>query len=384
MEENATWLDVVIKRLRFFTRPLPLASAVGALLLGVFVWDYLRHPEWFGAFEDDATGPNEEGNLTGLTPEERAAAAGLDSLTVLMNELGVEPGNNPRIQALPEGDLTNQSSFLNGALALSQGNNNSSSSIATSPFADYLQQYQFGRNSLAPDSASSDTGGQFGSISVNSFGNPTAATEQRPINPLAEALQNQAGLSGAVSAQPNSPLANELRSLSNSRAQQTAETETGGTESATRENGQITLPPGEFSSEITTIPGINFPVLPTLPQMSPPPGTTGYTPPASLDLMPPLPGSTTSTSTFLGTPAAPSSSGLAGTSSGTGVPNLNSSNVDVSNGYVTPYAPTGAGVTTAPVTPTVPQPFSAPRAPGVYTGGGYINTFANPSTPPQP
>ncbi|WP_204138924.1 hypothetical protein [Halomicronema sp. CCY15110] len=378
--ENATWLDVVIKRLRFFTRPLPLASAVGALLLGAFVWDYLHHPEWFGAFEDDATGPNEEANLTGLTPEERAAAAGLDSLTVLMNELGVEPGNNPRIQALPEGALTSQDSFLSEVLALAEGNG-SGASIATSPFSDYLQQYQFGRNSITPEATPSSPGGQFGGISFGTFGNPSA-TEQRPINPLAEALRNQAGLAGAVQTQPDSPLANELRSLFNS-AQPTAGTSTGGRATATGANGQITLPPGEFSSQITTIPGVDFPVLPTQPQMSPPPGTTGYTPPASLDLMPPLPGSTTSTSTFPGNPAAPSNSSLTGASSGTGVPNLNSSNVDVSNGYVTPYAPTGAGITTAP-TPTVPQPFSAPRAPGVYTGGGYINTFANPSAPPQP
>jgi len=377
--ENATWLDVVIKRLRFFTRPLPLASAVGALLLGVFVWDYLRHPEWFGAFEEDGSGPNEEANLTGLTSEERAAAAGLDSLTVLMNELGVEPGNNPRIQALSDEDSADQSSLLDGALALSQANNNSSSSIAPSPFADYLQQYQFGRNSLAPESSPNDAGGQFGSIRTNSFGNPTATTEQRSINPLAAALLNQSGLSGAVSSQSNSPLANELRSLSNN-APQVSETETEMTEKTTGENEQITLPPGEFSSQITTIPGVDFRVLPTLPQMSPPPGTTGYTPPASLDLMPPLPGSTNSTSRT----AATSNSGLTGTSLGTEMPNIDASNVDVSNGYVTPYAPTGAGTTTAPVTPAVPQPFTAPRAPGVYTGNGYINTFANPSSPPTP
>ncbi|RZM77921.1 hypothetical protein [Leptolyngbya iicbica] len=369
--EDATWLDVVIKRLRFFTRPLPLASTVGVLLLGVFVWDYLRHPEWFGAFEDDAVGPSEEADLSGLTPEEQAAAAGLDSLTVLMNELGVEPGNNPRIQALPEGDITNQSSFLNEVLALSQGNN-SGSSIATSPFSDYLQQYQFGRNSRSTESTASNTGSQFSGISFNSFGR-SSATERRPINPLAEALQNQAGLAGAVSTQSDSQLANELRSLSSS-AQQTATT-TGEGENATRENGQFNLPPGEFNSQITTIPGVDFPVLPTQPQMSPPPGTTGYTAPASLNLIPPLPG--TSTSTIPGSTLATPTSGFPGTASGTGVPNLNSPNVDVSNGF-TPYTPVGGSTATPTVAPP-PPPFTAPRAPGVYTGGGYINTFSNPS-----
>ncbi len=370
--ENATWLEVVIKRLRFFTRPLPLASAVGALLLGVFVWDYLRHPEWFGAFENDSSGPNEEIDLSGLTPEEQAAATGLDNLTALMNELGVESGTTPRIQALPEGDITGQNSFLNEVLALAQGNNPSSSST-TSPFSDYLEQYQFGRNSLMRESSPRNAGGQFGGISFSSVGN-TTSTEQRPINPLAEALQNQAGLAGAATTQPNSPLANELRSLS-ATPQETAE-------NPSSEGGQTALPPGEFSSQVVTIPGVDFPVLPTQPQMSPPPGTTGYTPPASLELIPPLPGSATSSSPFPGTAAPASNSGLPGAPSAAGVPNLNTSGVDVSNGFVTPFAPTGPSATTSP-TPVEPQPFTAPRAPGVYTGGGYINTFANPGAPPS-
>ena len=369
--ENATWLEVVIKRLRFFTRPLPLASAVGALLLGVFVWDYLRHPEWFGAFENDSSGPNEEIDLSGLTPEEQAAATGLDNLTALMNELGVEPGNTPRIQALPEGDITGQNSFLNEVLALAQGNNPSSSST-TSPFSDYLEQYQFGRNSLRLESSSSNARGRLGGISFSSVGN-TTATEQRPINPLAEALQNQTGLAGATSMQPNSRLANELRLLS-APPQETAE-------NPANEGGQTSLSPGEFNSQIVTIPGVDFPVLPNLPQMSPPPGTTGYTPPASLELMPPLPGSATSSSPFPGTAAPASNSGIIGTPSAAGAPN---SGVDVSNGYVTPYAPTGpSAANSSTPTPIAPQPFTAPRAPGVYTGGGYINTFANPSAPPS-
>ncbi|NEQ42371.1 MAG: hypothetical protein F6K00_01935 [Leptolyngbya sp. SIOISBB] len=372
--ESTSWLDVVIKRLRFFTRPLPLASTIGALLLGVFIWDYLRHPEWFGAFEDESAGPNEELDLSGLTPEEQAAATDLDNLTLLLNELGVEAGNNPQTQVLPTGDATAQNSFLNETLALSQPNA-ASAQLGDSPFSGYLQQYEFGRNSLRINSGASSAGSQFGGVNFNYFGRTnrdTTATSDQPINPLAEALSNQAGLAGAVQTQEDSPLANELRSQSDPNQVVSQETADGTT--------QDTLPPGEFSSQTVTIPGVDFPVLPTLPQMSPPPGTTGYTAPATLDLMPPLPGSSSSSpAAFPGAASPLPSTGVSGVTAGTGLPSTSSSDIDVSNGFVTPYTPVVPTVT--PAQSATPQPFTAPRPPGTYTGGGYINTFSNPSGP---
>lgn len=371
--ESTSWLDVVVKRLRFFMRPVPLASTIGALLLGVFIWDYLRHPEWFGAFEGESVGPNEELDLSGLTPEEQAAATDLDNLTLLLNELGVESGNSPQTQALPTGDLTEQNSFLNETLALSQPNA-ASPQPGASPFSGYLQQYEFGRNSLRSSGGTSSTGSQFGAVNFNYFGRTngdTMATSDQPINPLAEALSNQAGLAGAVQTQEDSPLANELRSQSDPSQDASQATADGTT--------QDTLPPGEFSSQTVTIPGVGFPVLPTLPQMSPPPGTTGYTAPATLDLMPPLPGSSSSSSTFPGAASPLPSAGVSGATAGTGLPSTSSSDVDVSNGFVTPYTPVVPTVTPAQGTTT--QPFTAPRPPGTYTGGGYINTFSNPSGP---
>ncbi len=372
--ESTSWLDVVIKRLRFFTRPLPLASTIGVLLLAVFIGDYLRHPEWFGAFEDEPVGPNEELDLSGLTPEEQAAATDLDNLALLLNELGVESGNTPQIQALPEGDPTEQSSFLNDALALSQPNN-PSSKLADSPFASYLQQYEFGRNSLRSNTAVSNSGASFGDTNFSYFGRSNrgaTTTSDQSINPLAEALRNQAGLAGAVQTQEDSPLANELRSPSDADEAVSQETADGTTPD--------TLPPGEFSSQTVTIPGVGFPVLPTLPQMSPPPGTTGYTAPATLDLMPPLPGSSgSSSSTVPGVASPVPSAGVPGAAAGTSLPSVNSSDVDVSNGFVTPYTPVVPTVTPAESAAT--QPFTAPRPPGTYTGGGYINTFSNPSGP---
>lgn len=372
--ESTSWLEIVIKRLRFLTRPLPLASTLGALLLGVFIWDYLRHPEWFGAFEDGPTSPNGELDLSGLTPEEQAAATDLDNLTLLLNELSATSGSNPQIQAPLGGAATDQNSLLNDALALSQPNI-ANSQPGDSPFSSYLQQYEFGRNSLRPSGAGSNVSSPFGGVSFNLFGRAnrgTTETSDRPINPLTEALRNQAGLSGAVQTQEDSPLANELRSQSDTGQVVSQETADNTTED--------TLPPGEFSAQTVTIPGVDFPVLPTLPQMSPPPGTTGYTAPATLDLMPPLTGSSSSSPTaFPGAASSVPSTGLPGVSAGTALPSSNTSDIDVSNGFVTPYTPVVPTVTPAPS--ATPQPFTAPRPPGTYTGGGYINTFSNPSGP---
>ncbi|MEM9817276.1 MAG: hypothetical protein AAF827_12845 [Cyanobacteria bacterium P01_D01_bin.6] len=367
--ESTTWLDVVIKRLRLFTRPLPLASAVGTLLLGIFIWDYVRHPEWFGAFDDNSTGPSEALDLSGLTPEEQAAATDLDNLTLLLNELGAEPGSSPRIQALSE-DATEQTSFLSEVLALGESDG-TGSTLQASPFSSYLQQYEFGRNSLTFNRAANSSVTQSGGVNFGEFGRTSrnsSTTNEQAVNPLSVALQNQLGLAAAVQVQEDSQLANELRS-------QAANNQEGSQETGDSVDPDA-LPPGQFSSQTVTIPGVNFPVLPTLPQMSPPPGTTGYTAPASLELIPPLPGSSSSNSAAS---SIPSTVGVPGSTIGTGVPSVNSSEVDVSNGFVTPYTPVVPVVT--PAESTAPAPFTAPRPPGSYTGGGYINTFSNPSGP---
>jgi|GEM_PF-1867200 len=369
--ENASKLRAILNRLRFLGRPLPLAGTVGALLLGVFIWDYLRHPEWFGAYENTEAGPNEELNLSGLTPDEQVAVSGIDNLTLLFNELGIESNAMPEVQALADPDAEGENTFLSETLALSQPNP-ASENLSNSPFTRYLEKYQFGgRLSTAnttPGSLGNSLGGtNFFQVNNNSSGSDRSAEEIRRLSPLAAALLNPTGRVNFDRPEEGNPLANELRSQFAS----TAETENG----ANGETAASSLPPGQFGSQTVTIPGIEYPVLPTLPQMSPPPGTTGYTPPASLELMPPLPGSNRANSpAFPGATApAPGSTGVPSLTSSPGA-SLNSPQVDVSNGYVTPFTPVTPTVTPTPVTPA---PFTAPRP----IGGGYINTFSNPSGP---
>ncbi|MGF1461247.1 MAG: hypothetical protein ACFBSG_19735 [Leptolyngbyaceae cyanobacterium] len=366
--ESASWLDIILKRLRFFSRPVPLASTVGALLLAVFIWEYVSHPEWFGAFESTSASPNQDVDLSDLTPEEQAAISGIDNLSLLFRELGVESGGVPQLQALGDSSEAEENAFLNEALAIAQPNQ-VEASASGNPFTQYLEQYQFGRQRSTSESAATNSSRNANSFSYFQTNSDTSTSDR--YNPLTAALQNDSGqLEGdlqttAEEDAENSALETELRSQSASGSD---------TSSDERSSEALTdsgLPIGEFSSQTVTVPGVNFPVLPTLPKMSPPPGTTGYTPPASLNLMPPLPG--------VSSAPAPSSAGVPDLSTLNGATSVNTPQVDVSNGY-TPYTPTvpsAAPTTTGPTS----QPFTAPRPPGSYTGGGYINTFSNPNGP---
>jgi hypothetical protein len=370
----SSWLRSTANRLRFLSRPVPLATSFGLVLLAIFVWQYSRNPEQFNSYSPEDGPTTGENVLSGLTPAEQAAVAEIDNLTVLFNELGIESGGIPNIQALVEEQDGSLAGLNPNALALAQPTNSGNNDSNGSPFAQYLDQYEFSVQ-MPNASQSGATNNRF--LGGNSAQGQRDQAADRWASPLAAALQNQA--TSAPAAQTSTNLfAAESMDLSLS-GQGEARSPDGTDAAATTPAGESTDPlanyTGEFGSQAVTIPGVNFPVLPTLPQMSPPPGTTGYTPPITLDMMPPLPGtSRPSTSAF---PSSGASS-IVPSSSAPGTLNLTAPQVDVSNGYITPYTPT---VPAAPTPTVTPAPFSAPRPPGSYTGGGYINTFSNPSTP---
>lgn len=377
-----SWLRAIYSKLRILGKPLPLASTVGALLLGVFVWEYVRHPEWFGAYVEDATTPGDETALSDLTPEERAAVTDIDNLAVLLNELGIESGTLSQPQEpsdILEAARADQEAGLPDAIALGQPTQTAGLS-ENSPFRQYLEQYQFTPRALDANlQGSSSNPFQAGAIGSQTSQERTL-NRNSLLSPLSFALQNPNGSANRASAQgftgdtepSTSALDDEIRA---GRAEESAdETSEGETSSRT------TLPDGEFSSQAVTIPGVLFPFLPTTPAMSPPPGTTGYTPPSTLELMPAIPGQNNrAPGTSATIPAATGVPNLA-PATRTAVPNLNAPNVDVSNGYVTPYTPV------VPVQPVpsanTTSPFTVPRPPGSYIGGGYINTFSNPTGSP--
>ena len=164
------WLRSSLNRLTFLSRPVPLASTLGVLLLSIFLWEYSRNPEWFGSFAQD-NGASPEGTLdrSTLTPAEQAAVADIDNLSVLMNELGVESGGVPTLQSIAIGQDEDENAIASDLLSLSQPGTTSTANPSTSIFNQYLEQYQFGRQrptNLSPAASS------------NSFTNSTAATGQ--------------------------------------------------------------------------------------------------------------------------------------------------------------------------------------------------------------
>jgi hypothetical protein len=357
------WLNLLLRRLSVLTKPLPLISTVGVLVLGVFVWEYFRHPEWFGTYSQEETSPTENG-LPNLTPDEQAAIADIDTLEVLLNELGGADGT-PSLQVLPEDSKDKTAGLADDLLTLSQP-----SSTTTTPedniFKKYLDQYQFLSSTsreapIAPPS--------LGVVSTEARSDRSNSSLTRPFNPLAAALQGQSTLTGSTS--ETSPLATAVQA-------ETGNTSTTPGEENINSNGAFFSTP---NSTGVVVPGVPFPVLPTIPQMSPPPGTTGYTPPASLNLLPGTAGATPSTTSFPAagtTSLSPGSAGVPNLPPVGSSPNLSTPQFNTGTSYVTPVTPVvPAPVIVSPTTP--PPPFTGNRP----IGGGNIGTFSNPSTFPQ-
>lgn len=335
-------------QLKPFARPLFLCSSLFTVLLGLFIWQYITHPEWYGAYEEGDTA-NGDIDLSSLTPEEQARLANIDNLSVLQNDLG-EDGSPLNLNG------QENLSLLQALLASTPGEGTSGRGDGA-PLAKYLENYRFlGGNSGGNASNVNIYSGLFNSDGTNGGGlgqgllgsqgtNPTGETttgDQRPISALEAALRrNQT----------------EAEAANRNEGEAVAEASTN---------------PGNGLPNPVTLPGVGT-FLPTTDIMSPPPGTTGYTPPASLQS--PSPTATTPT----GLSPLPGIGGVSGSSNLDLTPNAN-----VGGGTVLPSntAPIGSALTT-PALPSGTSPYTVPRPPGSYIGGGYINTFSNPSGPPS-
>ncbi|MEO1403398.1 MAG: hypothetical protein AAFV72_19415 [Cyanobacteria bacterium J06635_1] len=260
-------------RLRPLQNPVVWMPALALTFIGIFAWEYKNHPEWL-----QWNGVDSETALeTGLTPEEQAGIAEIDTLDLLINEAN---SNSPSPEAINPSAIspetasgTEESSAQPTAQAPSQEQ--------AQPFANYLAQYQLpggrvnGANtavqgssaSSSPLSAASGTGAPTNDLFLLS--QPTPASQE---SALSRALSDRAA---ARTAQPvDSPQSSQARpSLSDSA------------ESVAAENPATDLPlnqSGVIRGQLPGSPDVNF--IRTTPDMSPPPGTTGYQPPASIDL----------------------------------------------------------------------------------------------------
>lgn len=370
---SPSWLRYVLARLSFFTRPVPLVSSLAVVILGIFIWENINHPEWFGTYSQEDAGPNENLDLSGLTPEEQAAVADIDNLTVLLNDLGLGMEGQPTIQAVP--DIADDSNLLEqDLLAIATPTPEADSQVRQNPFQQYLEQYQFGGSSSQPvleSSAIIRNGESLNGPTAEALLTDSPSSQSTALSPLQQALQNSQ-VSVDESDRPLEAPTSGLEPTDSGQASNSSAS------ALPVENDSLGLPTEQQNTQGLTIPGVPFPVLSPTVQTSPPPGTTGYTPPASLGPSPPA-------------GSRPSGLPTTGTVPPTGVTDAltrpsTTPNLDLGAPVVTssPAAPVVPPPTAAPASPSIePSPFSVPRPPGSVTGGGYINTFSNPSAPPD-
>ncbi|NEP16324.1 MAG: hypothetical protein F6J97_05390 [Leptolyngbya sp. SIO4C1] len=255
-------------RLRPLRNPVVWMPALALAFVGIFAWEYRNHPEWL-QWGGPAGVPSTE---TGLTPEEEAIIAEIDTLDVLLNEASINRPGAPIENPTEAAETTGLPEAETAAAPAEQ----------STPFADYLAQYQFGRtgavqgaNSLQAGSNRSTQLPQANGSTVQNdlFLLPEQSTAAAPPaeSVLSQAISRRAA---ATAADDEAPAAAENPTLPSAAS----DIET---------NASETAAPAPISQQ-GVVPGSlpgngNISFIRTTPEMSPPPGTTGYQPPASIN-----------------------------------------------------------------------------------------------------
>jgi hypothetical protein len=348
-------------RLKSLNRPALWGLLVGTGMLAVAGHQYRQHPEWLGTFEPDANhAPGATADTT-LSPADQARLAEIDNLSVLLDQMqpttagAIETPVAATIQPAETTSLALPDAEPPTPLVVSPG------STTPGPFATYLEQNQFRAGRATPVVEPSVNA----SVSPGTI--PAEAGADSALSPLERALLGQQSVQPAPTAEGNGATASEP----DNRPQGEAATTGSATPGETANLNDTTLPPWYVEG---TTPGSNQSFIRTTPQMSPPPGTTGYTLPPSLQTAEPAGGAGSAE-----IPSPPTAAPLdldfsptrdTALPSGTG-----------SAAMETLPNPTTPGGYTQPQSGLDPAPFSVPRPPGSHTGGGYIYTFSDPNGP---
>jgi len=349
-------------RLNILKRPTFWAAASGLFLSVFLLGEYLANPQQYtgGNDLDVSTNPPHQNPLSNL-PAQNAPASNSEIFETLP-DLSTVATSTPSGSRSPKGDVSESpllQEFLLGRSSTASPKDKSrrspSSSFSTSSSSETRRDRPSENRLPSLYSSGSPLSGLPSPALSSAAANRSTAplNGSTAINPLQSALDRYAS-SGGQSQSPSS--------FSQSSAESSLqESRLPATEDSLRQNllePQESSPQG-LSSQFT-------------PQLSPFPGTTGYTLPPTLRTS---------------TPASPSSS---------------SSNFQPIPGQITPQVapavpgqsygydqssyPTGRTTaypsgqpSLAPVSQPMPSPFSVPRAvPGRSIGGGQINTFSNP------
>ncbi|MBE9076054.1 hypothetical protein IQ241_01885 [Romeria aff. gracilis LEGE 07310] len=347
-------------RLRPLGSPLVWCPVLAMALIAAFIWEYRSNPAWLESLRrppglDEATVDDE----AILLPEEELGGLDLQSLNALLNGASLNPetaGSPSLLERARIGSAAGTGSDLSAA-----DGGRGASGQSDSPFAAYLDQYRFigagPENSASPEvpflpgmPAAPEASSRRPLITGPAPNSTSSALGQA----IAERLQSQ------NAANPPRPAQSASRSSSNAN-------------SADRENSDSSVISAEAAAPFSQqgvspaqLPGGSINFLRTTPEMSPPPGTTGYRPPASINLPQfsnAAPGGFNNLE-----PAAPGAFGSR-VPRQTTVPNANLPNVQRT--LPQPSLPPSVG--------TQPSAYSIGRPPGGRPiGGGQINTFSDP------
>lgn len=369
-------------RLESLVRPAVLLPALGIALLGVFFWELNTHPEWLAGDGEDNSGPEQSALGEALSPEARQAAADIDNLSLLSN------------------DLLDIDTEVRGSVA--QPLISPSTETAGSRFlASQGQSGTVGSENAATGSQSPAANGLFSAPSGTVFGSNNSAgssnaflmNSRSPMGmPNSGAVQsNDSGVvTSALERALNQQSARPSQLTDESVDETTGSTGGSGPSSASvaGQEGQTETAPGSISQSTPLGQGLPQPMsvpssfIRTTPAMSPPPGTTGYTLPPTL-YQAPTTAPVGNAYTNLVNPAA----NLRVPQPSYGVPmqpgSLSAPGVTPLPNRVVPTGPAMSQPLGAPLPQPIatpaPPPFSASRrAPGQYGGSGQINTFSNP------
>jgi hypothetical protein len=319
-------LNVTPRYLKALLKPMlrPTFMASTALVLGsiVLIVSALKQPEQFVGVNDPVAA-NDQANSE-LTPDNRAAGADIDDLSVLLKDLD-NGGSAPALN-LPTGDNPDGANIPQAKLAEGPKLSRSKGAVIPNEFLD-------GAGSGV--GASSATAGQ-AAISATSLGRDSAFATLRDRN-LLGSLLTVTPSQGTQAPEGISPLQAALNAQSSAKSNAMLLEET--VQAAVKARTTTQLDRGV---------GVGSPALNTLPTLSSPPLA--------------VPAAIVPAATGLGNPASISGNS-SGNSSGYSPSNPSYSNTNGNLG-----TSPGSASSYAPVTPTYNPGYAAP----VYNNSGYV------------
>lgn len=242
-------------------------------IVGIYGWEYQRNPgrmPWQLSSTDESTVSDAAagGVIDSLTPEEQAVAAELDNIELLLNQLESD------VSQLTSGGESSAAAALNAAIAEATGTGTEDSESPVERLNQYIDEYSFGGGTTSPQPATvvAPSRQQPAALSAQKQSTSNALTVQPflasppAVSPLSTAVSGKQAQPGTAPQSPGNSLEQE-------------ETRDGSTSFSFDQTGVI---PGSLD-------GLNRSFIRTTPNMSPPPGTTGYVPPASLPVLPNAP-----------------------------------------------------------------------------------------------